>query len=305
MLRIALPQLFKAIERFPGLQMKHWEFNQSGVDRGMEAVLIQRAPREIATYALVRLRFAAMPELLVTCRSARTCKADEDRTPHALAKWGRTAGRGGTSLARILDTDIDITTPSSLAALAVLTYYRDRRTENPAVRMPWTEGGLRKLPTMSVTPLLDYPSRGPIWRQKFETVQRLTGRVTGQDWRKLSDDQVLESLKSMKGVGDQTASMVALFWLCRPVPVMDSYLIRFLELHDLVRGKMTSRSTLDTIKREIREGAGEIQNERTEWPAWRVLSSLYLWLCELGRLHCTCARSGQNHCPVRVALESK
>jgi len=110
--------------------------------------LIQRAPREIATYALVRLRFAAMPELLVTCRSACPCNADEDRTPHALAKWGKTAGPGGTSLARMLDTDSGIATPASLAALAVLEYYRDRRAENPAVRMPWTENGLRKLPTV-------------------------------------------------------------------------------------------------------------------------------------------------------------
>jgi len=300
MLRVAFPHIFQAIEGFPGLQQKHWELNQSGVDRGMEAVLIQRAPREIATYALVRLRFAAMPELLVTCRSDNDTKTDEDM--HALAEWGRTSGQGGTALARIITAATGITTPGSLAADAVLTYYRDRRADNPAVKHPWTEEGIGRLPGVSVAPLLDYPCRGPVWQRKFETVKQLSAYVMGQDWHQLTDDEVLESLESVKGVGNQTASMVALFWLRRPVAVIDSYLLRFLEQHDMIQGTIRTRCALDSIRREIQAGAAVIEKTRLEWPAWRVLSSLYLWLCELGRLHCTCRRSSQNSCPVGDAM---
>ena len=303
MLRIGFPHVFQAIEGFPGLQQKHWELNQSGIDRGMEAVLIQRAPRETATYALVRLRFAAMPELLVSCRSDHDGKADEDT--HALAEWGRTAGRGGTVLAGIIDAATGTVTLGSLAANAVLTYYRDRRADNPAVKRPWTKEGLGRLPGVSVVPLLDYPCRGPVWRRKFETVKQLSAYVMGQDWRQLTNDEVLESLKSVKGVGNQTASMVALFWLRRPVAVIDSYLLRFLEQHGLIQGKIRNRCALDSIRREIQAGAAAIEKTRLEWPAWRVLSSLYLWLCELGRLHCTCLRSSQNPCPVGDALRLK
>jgi hypothetical protein len=34
------PRWFKTLERYPGLQRKDWEANQSGTDRGIESVLI-------------------------------------------------------------------------------------------------------------------------------------------------------------------------------------------------------------------------------------------------------------------------
>src|SRR5438876_1091554 len=79
-------RVFERLEKIPGLQRKEWELNQSGVDRGMEAVLIQRTTREIATYALVQLRFSAMSELRAACS---TRIASDSMAEHVVA-WAET-----------------------------------------------------------------------------------------------------------------------------------------------------------------------------------------------------------------------
>jgi hypothetical protein len=63
LLNFDVPQFFAALQQFRGLQRKEWELNQTGADRGIEAVLIQRCTRELATFALACLWLAAMPAL--------------------------------------------------------------------------------------------------------------------------------------------------------------------------------------------------------------------------------------------------
>lgn len=48
--------------------------------------------------------------------------------------------------------------------------------------------------------------------------------------------------------------------------------------------------------------ARQIEARQPEWPAARVLSCLYLWACEIGRLYCDCGTQAGASCPVARAL---
>jgi hypothetical protein len=65
---------------------------------GMESVLIQRTPRELAAYALVCLRFQGMPSLWATCCTEGWHLTDVQR----LVAWGRTQDISGTALGNLL-----------------------------------------------------------------------------------------------------------------------------------------------------------------------------------------------------------
>ena len=288
-------QLFEVLEKMPGLQRKEWERNQSGADRGLESVLIQRTTREVATYALVQLRFAAMSELLINLVPDETKAAE-------LLSWARSQGPGGSMMIKVVTGTADTSDRRRIAALAVLKYYHKREDDNPAIKGSWTDEGLKKLPTLDVSSLLAYPTPGDFWRKKFETIQRLVDTVLRMNLSKMSDDQVLWNLRSINGVGPQTASMVALFWLERPMPIIDGYLTSLLVNHGLVSGTLDSSSAQDKLRHRLILGAREMAAIKPDWPAHRSLSSLYLWACEVGRFHCACGKSPSPNCPVRRLL---
>jgi hypothetical protein len=73
-------RLFVSLERCPGLQCKEWALNKSGADPGIESVLIQRRTRELVTYALVRLRLDAMPDLFALCCDAAWLHSERVRS---------------------------------------------------------------------------------------------------------------------------------------------------------------------------------------------------------------------------------
>src|ERR1041385_1579633 len=197
-------RVFERLEKIPALQRKDWELNQSGVDRGLEAVLIQRSPREIATYALVQLRLAAMPELRTACR----IRATSDGTPQHLLDWAETQKPKPSMLMKVIASATDATDDRRVAAVSVLKYYRRRDDENPAVKAPWTSAGLDKIPSMDVGGLLKHPAPdNRFWRGKYDTVQRLVATVLAMDLPKMSDDDVVNALQEIQGVGPQTASM--------------------------------------------------------------------------------------------------
>jgi len=214
-------ELIAALAHFPGLQTKEYERNQSGIDRGLESVLIQRTNRELATYALVRLRIAAMPELASNFSMPIEGEA-------GLLAWAGSQGAGGAMLRtaiRLATADNDV---RRHAALAALKYYRNREAENPLVKKPWAEAGLRRIPMTNFEELLQYPTPGGFWLKKFETIRRLIATVQEIESTDRTDEQVMQALLEVKGVGPQTASMTALFWLNRTTPIIDGYLARLL-----------------------------------------------------------------------------
>ncbi len=294
---VTFRQLFEVLEKIPGLQRTDWEHNQSGADRGLESVLIQRTTREVATYALVQLRFVTMPELLANDNPIR----DETQTAELLS-WARSQGPGGSMMMKVVTNTTAPSDRRRIGALAVLRYYHNREDDNPVVKRPWTDEGMNKLPTLDVSSLLVYPTSGDFWGKKFETIRRLADTVLRMNLPKLSSDQVLWDLRSVKGVGPQTASMVALFWLARPIPIIDSYLTRLLVSHGLVPGTLDGSLAQDDLRRHLILWAQEMAVSRPDWPAHRLLSALYLWACEVGRLHCTCAKLPSSNCPVRRLL---
>lgn len=293
-----LRPLLNALEQFPGLQRKEWELNQSGADRGMEAVLIQRSRRELATYTLCRLRLAAMPDLAEACRGAR-------RASHgmpALLEWARTQGAGGSALANLVEerSGEEARGEELFAALASLKYYHRRGAPNPTVKAPWTEEDLDRLVSFDTGVLLEYPTRGAFWGRKFETVKRLVSHVRATTFETMDDEELLRSLSSIPGVGEQTADMVALFWLGRPVPIIDSYLLRLLRNHGFLPVSFSGKAAERTeLRQHLAREACDIEAQRPDWPAARVLSCLYLWACEVGRFHCRCATGDSASCPLR------
>ena len=296
-LNFTFKNLINALENIPGLQRKDWEHNQSGMDRGLESVLIQRTTRELATYALVQLRTAVMPELL----GIQDYFLDETNT-NKLLSWAGTQGPGGTMMRRVVTATADSDDPRRIAALAVLKYYQSRTDDNAVVKHAWTNEGLMRLTELDVTSLLTYPIPGGFWRKKFETIQQLANFILDSDMRTFPDDQVLWNLRNIKGVGPQTASMVALFVFARPTPIIDGYLISLLTNHGLVTGSLDSSFTQNELRRHLISGAQEMATSNPDWPTHRSLSSLYLWACEVGRFHCTCGKSPSPYCPVRRLL---
>jgi len=278
MLDFDFRKLFEALEKTEGLQRKDWELNQSGPDRGMESVLIQRTRREVATYALIRLRLESIPGLLNRCAEEFSEKECEN-----LLKWGRSQGGGGSMMAKKVEDSVTREYAGRIAALASLRYYHKREDKNPAVKVAWTDEGFRTLLKLDVDPLLCYPTRGSVWLKKMRTLQSLTRTVTCSDFAAIGDKEVVHVLKSIDGVGDQTAAMTALFWLQRPVPVIDSYLLRLLESTNLVAEPVKNSRMKGELHDFLSTAAREIEANRPDWPAWRVLSSLYLWACEVGR----------------------
>src|SRR5205814_1886293 len=124
---------------------------------------------------------------------------------------------------------------------------------------------------------LKYPTPDNIfWRGKYDTVQRLADTILAADLPQMSDDGVVNVLREIKGIGPQTASMVALFWLERAVPVVDTYLLRLLRHCDPWKVWLESRSGEEELRRNLVQWARKTERERPEWRANRSLASLYL-----------------------------
>ena len=291
-------KLFEALEGFRGLQRKEWELNQTGADRGMEAVLIQRSSREVATYALTRLRLESMPELLTQYGNTKLSLPEVQQ----LCEWGTTQGAGGSMLSEVVRRELNHPAQSSrmLAALASLKYYRCRDDQNPAVKSPWNEDGSKHLLSIETNMLLEYPTQGKFWNRKFETVRRLVSYVITKRFHHADDTTVIKQLKSIQNVGEQTSSMVALFWLNRPVPIIDDYLIRLLRDHDYLGSSSMGTKDRADLRSRLLQGALDIEARRPEWSASRVLSCLYLWVCETMRLYCACRKEPSSSCPIRA-----
>lgn len=293
MIRLDFDRLFSALTRVRGLQRKDWQHNQSGTDRGIEAVLIQRSPRELATYALARIRITAMPEL----RQAASTIGDISAAVADLRAWAVEQGGAAQTLANLIPHRPATCDYLLAAALATLRYYRQREDENPIVRQPWTNEGLHRAATLDYVHFNEKPIAGAFWEKKLARARSLVWHIRGSDWEQMSDAMAITSLRSV--VGEQTAAMVALFWLKRPVPVLDSYLERLLRRHGFIpKGEgWTARSKAE-LGSQLVKGAEAYSAKRHDWRPARVLTCLYLWSCELGRLHCDCQDGPGASCPL-------
>ena len=295
-IRFDFARLFAALKHVPNLQRRDWEQNQTGIDRGIEAALIQRSPRELATYALSRLRLACMPHLQ---DYVQDLSVDED-----LVAWGLHLGGAAKSLARMMcEPGSPAEGCAALTAAAVLRYYRCREDPNPLVRSPWNEFGLERLATIDPGVLDEPPIRGAFWQAKLRNAQRLVCHVRQTQWDKLTDDAVMRSLQTI--TGRQTASMVALFWLGRPVPIIDTYLERLLRRHNLLSNEFSFNARGQAALAEhLRRGAAAYARMHSDWTSSRVLACLYLWACEIGRLRCDCSGVAGPTCPLVGLLSS-
>jgi DNA-3-methyladenine glycosylase II len=92
----------------------------------------------------------------------------------------------------------------------------------------------------------------------------LTGSLDDHKWDDRDDEQLIEELTRVKGIGRWTAEMFLIFYLMRPniLPVDDIGLQRAMGLH-YNNGKPLS-------KLKIRQIAAE-------WQPWKTVATWYLW----------------------------
>lgn len=248
----------------------------------MESILIQRCPREIATYALARLRLACMPGLV---QAAQSDSAFDRAEAGTLVSWAKTQAGGCSSMMKVLEME---KLPGSLRALAAgasLRYYRNRSDSNPIVKTQWTQDGLAVAATMTCGQFLEYPTSGNTWARKYRTVFNLVDHNARIPIAEMTDDEAYQSLLSLSGIGPQSASMISLFWLDRAEPILDEYLQRVLKAWEMLPAGSTgkSRGGSEELREHLRRGAGVVADSVPGWTPQRVLACIYLWCCEIGR----------------------
>lgn len=106
-------------------------------------------------------------------------------------------------------------------------------------------------------------------RQKVDYMRDLaqhfrSGLINPRRFRSLHDEELIESLCDVRGIGRWTAEMFLIFHLRRPdvYPLQDIGLVRAVERHYL-GGKRASREAVSEI--------GE------RWRPWRTVATWYLW----------------------------
>jgi endonuclease-3 len=114
------------------------------------------------------------------------------------------------------------------------------------------------------------------------TLKKKNGRLNLQHIRKMSDDEILDELTSIKGIGVKTASCVLLFSLDRNVCPVDTHVHRTLNRIGLVKTN-TPDKTFEYIQNQLPDG---------------VAHQFHTNLIKLGREICKPAKPNCSICPL-------
>ncbi|NWG26949.1 MAG: endonuclease III [Ignavibacteriaceae bacterium] len=114
------------------------------------------------------------------------------------------------------------------------------------------------------------------------TLKKKNGKLNLQHIRKMSDDEILDELTSIKGIGVKTASCVLLFSLDRNVCPVDTHVHRTLNRIGLVKTN-TPDKTFEHIKNELPDG---------------IAHQFHTNLIKLGREICKPAKPNCSICPL-------
>ncbi len=97
------------------------------------------------------------------------------------------------------------------------------------------------------------------------------GRVDPRQMQSMDDEQVIDALTDIRGIGRWTAEMFLIFNLLRPnvLPLDDLGLLRAVSLHYL--DEMPTEHLLK------REGRARVEALAAPWAPWRSVATWYLW----------------------------
>jgi DNA-3-methyladenine glycosylase II len=92
----------------------------------------------------------------------------------------------------------------------------------------------------------------------------IEGRIKPRRWRTFADQQIIDELVAVKGIGRWTAEMFLIFYLMRPNvwPVDDIGLIRAIEKHYHGGERLAKR---------------EVQAHLERFEPWGTVATWYLW----------------------------
>jgi endonuclease-3 len=114
------------------------------------------------------------------------------------------------------------------------------------------------------------------------TLKKKNGKLNLQHIRKMSDDEILDELTSIKGIGVKTASCVLLFSLDRSVCPVDTHVHRTLNRIGLVKAN-TPDKTFDQLRKNLPE---------------RIAHQFHTNLIKLGREICKPSNPICSACPL-------
>ena len=92
----------------------------------------------------------------------------------------------------------------------------------------------------------------------------IEGKLSVEQWPKMSDDELITELTQVRGIGRWTAEMFLIFYMTRPdvLPLDDVGLQRAMSLH-YNKSKPLSRLRIATLAKR--------------WQPWRSVATWYLW----------------------------
>ena len=106
-------------------------------------------------------------------------------------------------------------------------------------------------------------------RQKVSYLKSLSDaflnkKIIPKNWRKLSDEEIINELVQIKGIGRWTAEMFLIFHLAKPniLTLGDIGLIKGIEINYNDREKMEKK---------------KLETFREKWNPWCTVATWYLW----------------------------
>lgn len=249
---------------------RDWERNQPRVDRALEAVLIARESREVATAVLLSIKLRCEPG------AALLQPLPDER----LLSFARSQGRGGCRLAKLIEAGVQVDEVTRAAAIHALQYYRDRSDPNPLVRLNWSAEGLRILAGSPVEEIIRPPLQ-PTWaRRKAAGIRELAALLVQPPF--LTEAELRQCLRAIPGLGPERADAAGVFAFRRGWPIVDEYLWRLLGRHGLIPASQRGITRYDHRCQVFEVQWQELVASQVASPD-KLAATLYLWACEAER----------------------
>jgi len=261
--------LYSSLEADARLQ-RAWRENQGSRDRCLEAPLIVKTPREVATAALVWLKLKFDPEF----KDSQKLIPEED-----LLDWAYRNRKdrciGGPRLVNLCRNPA-ATEEERQSAIASLLFYRDRFTKNPLVRTDWSDVGLQSLaasaPQDVVAPLLKVTS-------KYAPM----GVIGVAQLLCTPPDVISYPLPKIPGVGEERSDAIGVFGFRQGWPITDENLWQLCAVHGLLNPTQAAATSYKERRKQFQPHWEALTNARPQIDPSELAATLYLWANEAGR----------------------
>lgn len=267
-------KLYQSMKHDERLQ-RDWERNQPRLDRALEAPLIVRTPREVATAALLAIKLKFEPD-------AKAYQGIRPELP-ALRDAQTLEKRVASRLLKVLQSDEADEIAKSAVAHSV-NYYVDRAGDNPLIRIPWSTNALQLIASAPPEEIINPALKPTMGINSTGTTIANLSRLFLEDSQELGDAELQARLRSKEftGLGPERADAVGVFAFRRPWPIVDEYLWRLLHDHRLITDQEAGVGSYDARRRNFERHWQELLSAYPN-NANELAATLYLWADEASK----------------------